>query len=298
MLQQARRCHRLVCARDERPLGQGGRHTDMRRLSHCRQARPALQERMRQLAVALLLWFFTGLAAAMAVEETVTLASGTSVTSQRYGSRNARTVVLWMTGQYGPLEAEQHAAEYLAGLDMQVWLTDWLAPYFLPQTAGSIEAVPVTDLAEWLEAMLQRHTGRAIILVASGHAAVLPLRAAVAWHTRHQVAPPVAGAVLLWPLLYREPEPGEDPKYDPVVSQTRLRLSLLVPMSSAGYWWRETMQAAFEAAGSRVSITVLPGLRDRFYHRGDATAQEQAEGARLGEILAPHIFALSKESQP
>jgi len=253
---------------------------------------------MRKLAVTLVLWFFTGLAAAMAVEETVTLSSGTSVTSQRYGAADARTVVLWMTGQYGPLEAEQHAAEDLAGLDMQVWLTDWLAPYFLPQAVGSLEAVPVSDLADWLEAMLQRHTGRPLVLIASGHATVLPLRAAAAWQARHGAPAPVAGAILLWPLLYRDPEPGEDPQYDPVVSQTRLRLTLLVPMSSAGYWWREAMLAAFEAAGSRVSITVLPGLRDRFYHRGDATAQEQAEGARLGEILAPHITALSKEPAP
>lgn len=234
----------------------------------------------------------------MATEESVTLSSGTTVTSQRYGAADARTVVLWMTGQYGLLAEEQRAAETLARQGMQVWLTDWLAPYFLPQTAGSLDAVPVADLVDWLEAMRMRHAGRALVLLASGHATVLPLRAAAAWQARHRAEPPVAGAVLLWPLLYRDPEPGEDPQYDPVVSQTKLSLHLLVPMSSAGYWWREAMQAAFEAAGSRVHITVLPGLRDRFYHRGDATAQEQAEGARLGEILAPHLQALSKEIRP
>lgn len=253
---------------------------------------------MRQCIAAVILLLLAGLAAAKATEETITLTSGNTVTSQRYGTADARTVVLWMTGQYGPLEAEQRAAESLAGLGMQVWLTDWLAPYFLPQTAGSLDAVPVADLAEWLGAMRARHAGRALALVASGHATVLPLRAAAAWQTRLEAAPPVAGAVLLWPLLYRDPEPGEDPEYDPVVGQTRMRLTLLVPQHSAGYWWREAMQAAFEAAGSRVGITVLPGLRDRFYHRGDATAQEQAEGARLGEILAPHIAALTKEPQP
>jgi hypothetical protein len=47
-----------------------------------------------------------------------------------------------------------------------------------------------------------------------------------------------------------------------------------------------------------VRLTVLPGLRDRFYHRGDAVAQEQAEGARLGEILAPHINSLLQETRP
>ncbi len=253
---------------------------------------------MRQLAYTLVLALFASLALARTSEETVTLASGTRVTSQRYGGADARTIVLWMTGQYGPLEAEERAAEHLAGLSMQVWLTDWLAPYFLPQTAGSLDAVPVADLAEWLESMRTRHAGRALVLVASGHASVLPLRAVAAWQARHQAPAPVAGAVLISPLLYRDPEPGEEPVYDPVVGHTRLELALLVPMSSAGYWWREAMQAAFEAAGSRVSITVLPGLRDRFYHRGDATAQEQAEGTRLGEILAPHIAALCKEPQP
>jgi len=47
-----------------------------------------------------------------------------------------------------------------------------------------------------------------------------------------------------------------------------------------------------------VRITVLPDLGDRFYHRGDASALEQADGARLGEILAPHIASLSKETKP
>ncbi len=231
-------------------------------------------------------------------EENITLSSGAVIGSHRYPSAAAHTVVLWFSGQYGRLEEEHRAAAQLAGLDMEVWLADWLTPYFLPQVAGSLAEVPDADLAEWLEAMHERHAGRPLVLVASGRATTLPLRATLAWRTRFDAPAPVAGAVLLWPLLYHDPEPGEEPEYDPVVRQTRLDLAILVPMSSAGYWWREAMQAAFEAAGSRVRITVLPGLRDRFYHRGDASASEQAEGARLGEILAPHIASLSKESQP
>lgn len=253
---------------------------------------------MKRLFAALCLLLLHQHVLAETTEESVTLPSGTVVTSQRYAPDGARTVVLWLTGQYGRLEEEHRAAAHLAGLGMEVWLTDWLAPYFLPQTAGSLAEVPGTDLVDWLEAMRKRHPGHPLVLVASGRATVLPLRAAAVWQARHPAAVPVAGAVLLWPLLYHDPEPGEEPEYDPVVGQTRLDLAILVPMSSAGYWWREAMQAAFEAAGSRVSIAVLPGLRDRFYHRGDASAQEQAEGARLGEILAPHIAALSKESPP
>lgn len=237
-------------------------------------------------------------AQAAPTEESVNLASGTTVLSHRYTAGGGGAVVLWFTGQYGRLEEEHRAAAHLAGSGMEVWLTDWLAPYFLPQVAGSLAEVPDADLAEWLEQMRLRHAGRPLVLVASGHACALPLRAAAAWRVRYGAPAPVAGAVLLWPLLYQALEPGEEPEYEPVVAQTRLDLAILVPMSSAGYWWREAMQAAFEAAGSQVRLTVLPGLRDRFYHRGDANAFEQAEGARLGEILAPHIASLAKETEP
>lgn len=233
-----------------------------------------------------------------ASEETVILSSGVAVSSHRYASDQAEAVVLWFTGQYGFIEAEHRAAAHLAEAGMEVWLSDWLATYFLPQDAASLAQVPDADLADWLERMRQHYAGRPLALVASGHATALPLRAAAAWRARHGGQPPVAGAVLLWPLLYQDPEPGEEPRYAPVVSQTRLNVVLLIPTSSAGYWWREAMQAALESAGSRVRITLLPGLRDRFYHRVDANADEQEAAARLAEILAPPIKSLLKEPSP
>lgn len=253
---------------------------------------------MQRLIAAICLLVMTKTVLAVVTEETVSLASGSAVTSHRYANDRAGAVVLWLTGQYGRLDEEHRAAAQLAASGMEVWLTDWFAPYFLPQVARSVAEVPDADLAEWLERMSQRHAGRPLVLVASGHATALALRAAAARQARFDSPSAVAGAVLLWPLLYQDPEPGEEPQYDPVVGRTRLDLVLLVPMSSAGYWWREAMQSAFEAAGSRVHTIVLPGLRDRFYHRGDANVQEQAEGARLGEILAPHIQALIKETPP
>jgi alpha-beta hydrolase superfamily lysophospholipase len=254
---------------------------------------------MKRLFAFLCLLALTPAAMAASSEETITLPSGTAVTSQRYtADREAAAVVLWFTGQYGRLEEEQRAAEHLAKAGMEVWLTDWLAPYFLPQVAQSVRQVPDADLADWLAYMRARHAERPLVLVASGQASALALRAAAAWQARSDAPSAVAGAVLLWPLLYQDPEPGEEPQYDAVVALTRLDLVLLVPMSSAGYWWRDAMQAAFEAAGSRVRVVVLPGLRDRFYHRSDADAQEQAAGARLGELLAPHITSLIKEPTP
>lgn len=255
---------------------------------------------MTRLLLLLLLALLTSVAARAATEEeTLPLPSGVAITSQRHAAAGD-SVVLWLSGQYGRLEEEQRAASYLAGQGMEVWLTDWLAPYFLPQVASSIEAVPDADLVDWLEAMRQRHAGKRLLLLASGHATALPLRAVAGWRERHgdAAAPPAVGALLLWPLLYQDPDPGEEPEYAPVVGKTRLPLVILVPQSSAGYWWRERLLATFEAAGSQVRLEVLPGLRDRFHHRGDATAREQVEAARLGEILAPHLRTLAKETRP
>ncbi len=231
-------------------------------------------------------------------EVTVTLPSGTSVVSQRYAA-GGDALVLWMTGQFGQIEAEHKAAAYLAERGIEVWITDWLAPYFLPHLPSSIGQVPEDDLSAWLEALRQHQPGRQIVLVASGHATAWPLRAVRAWQqARIGSGEPVAGALLMWPLLYRDLEPAQEPEYDPVVGTSRLNLLILQPQSSAGYWWRERLKAALEAGGSRVQVQVLPGLRDGFYRRADANAREQAEGARLGEILAPALHSLLKAPAP
>ena len=89
----------------------------------------------------------------------------------------------------------------------------------------------------------------------------------------------------MFPLLYQELSPGQEPEYDPIVDRARLDVIILQPKSSAGYWWRDRLKQALEHAGSRVRIDVLPGLRDGFYRRGDITAQEVAAGERLGQML-------------
>ncbi|MDW8323300.1 MAG: hypothetical protein RMK60_04305 [Burkholderiales bacterium] len=221
------------------------------------------------------------------------LPSGAGLISEHFQAAGPpRAVLLWYSGQYGRIEAEQRAAADLAGLGFEVWLADWLAPYFLPPTASSLQQVPEEDLAAWLQAAVQAHPQRPVVLLASGHAALLPLRAAAAWRARAQAPAQPAGAVLLFPILYQDPEPGEEPEYDPVVARTRLDLVLLFPQHSAGHWWRDALQAAFAAAGSRTRGAVLPSVRDRFHHRADANADEQQAAARLGELLAAHILSL------
>jgi hypothetical protein len=228
-------------------------------------------------------------------EQAIPLPSGVEVVSRQYAAPQG-PLLLWFTGQYGEVEAERRAAAGLAAKGAEVWLTDWLAPYFLPQLPGSMAQVPDRDLGDWLAAIHRRHPGRPLLLLASGHTADLALRAAREARDRQGVD--TSGAVLLFPLLYRGLEAGEEPDYAAVVDATRQRLAVLVPKASAGYWWRDRLKERLEAAGSRVRLTVLPGLRDGFYRRADATEQEMAAGTRLGDTVWQLLQDVIGDKQP
>jgi hypothetical protein len=242
-----------------------------------------------------LLGLMLSFAAWAEAEQAIALPSGVEVVSRQYAAPQG-PLVLWFTGQYGEVEAEGRAAAGLAAKGAEVWLTDWLAPYFLPQLPGSMAKVPDRDLGDWLVAIHRRHPDRPLLLLASGHTADLALRAARDARERLGVAP--SGAVLLFPLLYRGLEAGAEPDYAAVVDATRQRLAVLVPKSSAGYWWRDRLKERLEAAGSRVRLTVLPGMRDGFYRRADATEKEMAAGARLGDTVWQLLQDVTGDKQP
>jgi hypothetical protein len=250
----------------------------------------------RILLVALLLPFA---ARAEPVEVSLRLASGTEIVSQRYPA-SGDVLAVWLTDQGGPGEEEQKAAADMAAKGVETWLTDCLAPYFLPLLPSSWNQVPDQDMAEWLDTLQRQNRGKRIVLIATGRAAGLALRAANAWQARYGggTAPPLAGALLMWPLLYQELAPGQEPEYDPAVRQSHMDLVILQPMSSAGYWWRERLKEFLEGAGSRVWLDVLPGLRDSFYRRSDINPQEISAGARLGEILLNGLKPLIDKERP
>lgn len=225
----------------------------------------------------------------------VELPSGVEVVSQRFAAPQG-PLLLWLTGEYGSLPSERQAATDLAAQGVEVWITDWLAPYFLPQLPGSIAKVPDTDLGDWLAAVQKQQPGREIYLMASGHAADLALRAAR--DARERLALATRGTVLLFPLLYRDLEAGTSADYADVVAATREHLAILIPQFSAGYWWRERLQEHLEAAGSRVDLNVLLGVRDGFYRRPDATDTEKQAGGQLGKTLAELLRHLTERRQP
>lgn len=227
------------------------------------------------------------------------LPSGVDVVCQRYPAAG-KVLAIWMTGQYGRTEEEHLAAADLAAHGVETWVTDFLSPYFLPLLPSSLNQIPDRDLAEWLEAVRMRDPDRRIVLVSTGRVSSLALRAARMWREMfgQGQSNPLAGALLMFPLLYQELEPGQEPEYDPVVSQSQLDLVILQPKSSAGFWWRDRLKSVLEHAGSRVQMSVLPGLRDGFYRRSDINSQEMAAGARLGQIVLDALKPLiEKDNQ-
>ncbi|TCJ12943.1 hypothetical protein EZJ19_12005 [Parasulfuritortus cantonensis] len=237
-------------------------------------------------------YFLAGLALCLALPgaraadvQSVRVPSGAEIVSERYPAAGG-TMLVWLTGQYGRVEAEHRAAADLAAHGVETWVTDLYEPYFLPPLPSSIDQVPEADLQAWLAALHAAHPGRRIILGAPGRQATLALRAAASGL--------VDGAVLAFPILYKDIEPGEMPEYDPVVDRTRLDIVILQPHSSAGYWWRERLKERLEAAGSRVRVDVLDGLRDGFFERGDVTDQETAAAHHLGDML----YAALQELDP
>jgi hypothetical protein len=228
---------------------------------------------------------------AAGAEVAITLASGNEIHSQRYAAKG-KPLAVFLTGEYGWSEYEYRAGEYLAGQGIEAWVADVMGAYFLPPGMSNVRKIPDADLIAWLVRAQKQSGKREIVLIATAHMAQPALRLARLWQAKYAKRAKLRGAVLLFPLLYEEVEPGQEPVYDPIVSKARLDIAYLQPQASAGYWWRERLKAAMESSGSRVQLTVLPGLRDGYYRRGDATPEELAEGDKLGELLHQQIELL------
>ncbi|MBI5937325.1 MAG: hypothetical protein HY850_05700 [Betaproteobacteria bacterium] len=249
-----------------------------------------MQKALLYLLFALSLALGSG-AFAAGIEVAIPVPSGNEIHSQRYAAKGGPLAV-FLTGEFGWSEYEYRAGEYLAKQGIETWVADFVGGYFLSPGMSSVRKIPDADLIAWLERVQRQSGKREIVLIATAHMAQPALRLTGLWQAKYAQRAKLGGAVFLFPLLYEDVEPGQEPEYDPIVQKVRLDIAYLQPQSSAGYWWRERLKAALEASGSGVQLTVLPGLRDGYYRRGDATPDELAAGERLGELLHEQIKLL------
>jgi thiol-disulfide isomerase/thioredoxin len=251
---------------------------------------------MRIKAICQLLIFCLGLIAfgakAAGVSRDIKLHDGTEVTVNVYPAPDA-TVLLWLPSGLDEREAEERLAEAIAAQGLEVWRPDLMAARLLPPLESSLEQIPDGDVAGLIDAV--RAGGRRVVLLASARAGVLALRGARAWQRRHPKDAALLGAVLLHPNLYLgPPEPGQEADYHPAVAQTRVPVYILQPERSPWHWRLDSLKAEFAKATTPVFIQTLPDVRDRFYFRPDATANEEAETRRLPEWLRAAVTQLKQ----
>lgn len=228
-------------------------------------------------------------ASARSISETLHLPGGTDVPLTVYPAKG-HSLLVWLPSESGIVAGDHKAAAVLAKTGVEVWLPDMHAAYFLPIVPSSLRQIPVDDVARVMG--LAQGRGKAVYLVSGGSGAALALQAAAKLGKSKK---PLRGVVLLSPNLFTgTPEPGEDAKYLPVASRTNLPIVILQADYSPWKWRVEELGSRLKQGGSKVRITFLPGVRDRFYYREDASPSERALAMRLPELISNALKTLKE----
>jgi len=235
------------------------------------------------------------LAAAVAVQaRDVRLADGIDVPVSVHAA-SGDALLLWLPSGIPGATADAALAEKMRAHGIEVWRADVLEARFLPALESSLEQVPDSDIVALIDAA--RASGKRVTLLASARAGLLALRGAHAWQTTHPGVAGLDGVILLHPNLYLgPPEPGREAEFHPVVARTRLPVHVIQPEKSPWRFRLDALKPELERGGARVTLQFLPGVRDRYYFRADATPAEDAETAQLPARVRTAIDTLRQTS--
>lgn len=228
---------------------------------------------------------------AQARSEPLNLADGTEIVIQKLSTRGSPRV-LWLPSEAGAETGELDVARRLAGLGVEVWFADTLAARFLPPARSSMSEIPAADVAALIAHAAGAH--KPVVVVTSGQGAAPLLRGIIALRTRNEALARLAGAVLLSPNLYiATPEVGADAQFLPEVAAAKIPVAVLQAEQSPWRWRVDSLEAEFTRGGSAVYTRILPGVRDRFYFRPNATATERKAAAALPALLRDTLKILT-----
>lgn len=222
------------------------------------------------------------------------LSSGNEVSLRTYAAKGD-IALLWFSCDEGHSSHEARAAQSLALRGIETWQPDVLDAHFLPLLQSSMEQIPPEEISEIITQAI-RLSGKKIMLVTAGHGAQPVLLGAKAWldqapsHERTALL----GAILFHPSLYSvAPAPGVEAQYHPVVAQTTLPVFIYQGQLSPARWWLEHLKMEFARSGNKqVFSKILPGARNHFYVRNDATAEEIALAQSLPDLIQDAIKQL------
>ncbi|HID49564.1 MAG TPA: TlpA family protein disulfide reductase, partial [Chromatiales bacterium] len=231
---------------------------------------------------ALLLWILSGPALPQPVTRSIAVPD-TELSVDVYAAEG-NTLILWLPPETGFQSAQRNTAEALAAAGVEVWLVDLFESRFLPTVASSLDRIPPSDVSAVIGQA--RNSGKRVFLLTSGRGVRPLLRGAHHWQRNHPETPGIHGVLLVSPIFYVDtPDPGEPARLLPVVSRTNLPVFLLQPKLSPWFWKLDQTLPALRRSGSEVFVRILPGVRDRFYFRPDATHTEQDLARRLPQMI-------------
>lgn len=199
-----------------------------------------------------------------------------------------RNRLLWMGAEYGDQRYEKEAARYFAAHGVEVWLVDSLSAYDLPDLRSSRDKVPASDMQALLQFAL---LGGKQLTIAGAGTNVIPLFNGMQLlqqasnEKKAEIPARLFGAVLIYPDLIKEVDTGTALHFLPATSHVRLNIALLQPQQSPRFWWLDKLKEALQRGGSKVSVTILPGVRDAFYERPNQSQHEIEEAQNLGKIM-------------
>ncbi|MFO7603286.1 MAG: TlpA disulfide reductase family protein [Gammaproteobacteria bacterium] len=220
------------------------------------------------------------------------LADGTEFIVEQHAASSAAAsgrLLIWLPSEAGPQANDAMIAADLARQGIEVWRVDPLEARFLPTAQSSMDLIPAADIAALLDHAL-RETDKQVFFAGTDRAVIPILRGLQLWQRQQTEAARqqrLGGAILISPKFFVEtPDPGEAAQLMPIVTQTNLPLYLLQPKQSPWFWKLPSTRPALEQSGSSVYVHTVAGIRDRFYFRPDATAQEQQQTQQLPHWLA------------
>ena len=222
----------------------------------------------------------------------VTSDDGTEISYQRYPGKNKK-LFIWLPSEYGRQPAEQSVAEKFSRAGHETWLVDLFESRFLPPTASSLDRIPGSDVRALINAASPEQQD--VFLISSSGGVRPLLRGLHAWQLDHPGTTHTPAVILISPEFYYEtPDPGQDPQLLPITRQTNAPVFIMQPANSPWRWKLDETLPALEQAGSDVFYRLLPGIRDRFYFRPDATEQEQTLEQELPVLIQQAALALER----
>ncbi|MGM0516751.1 MAG: TlpA family protein disulfide reductase [Pseudomonadota bacterium] len=193
-------------------------------------------------------------------------------------------LVLWVVNQYGEMPGPETVAHALARDGATVWMVDVMDSLFLPRSdieVRSLDGAPIGSLIE--RAVTER---RPTVIVGADRMAVPILRGMRWWQQRTHDPSQLAGAMLVFPSLYRgAPVAGEDPELFSIVDATNLPVMVFQPEKGVYRHRLLELRERLLEAGSPAFVRILPDIRDYFHLHVDEPHIDSLDG--LEESMDP-----------